>query len=187
MARQLKPDTPLARMILDSGKPAYVVAGEVQINYNRLLDYADGRMPISPVHRVRLTRYFGIDPANSSGCGSTDTSPKFEPACFGASVQRVRAVPGHDCLLVLSVAAMEGQPDAWTLNDAAGLVLAVTATDRFGDVLAEFSASVEELLLRPDAGLLVRLRVPADERDVLMRLGRARVPLTFIVAVQPDG
>jgi hypothetical protein len=57
MARTLRPVTPLAQSILASGKPAYVVAAEVGINYNRLLDYADGRMTPTVTHVSRLSNY----------------------------------------------------------------------------------------------------------------------------------
>src|SRR5437016_3579703 len=62
MARRLRPITPLSRAVLSTGRPAYVHAAEVGINYMRLLDYCNGRVRPSLSHAVRLGRHFDLDP-----------------------------------------------------------------------------------------------------------------------------
>ncbi len=173
MARQLLPVTPLARRILESGKAAYVVAGEVGINYNRLLDYADGRMEMSSAHRVKLARYFGTD---GWGSGEDGSESSFDHTEFDAVVRDARVTPGGDAVLVLLAEAVRGEAlntwrlDAWPLVDAAGQPLAVRATTLGGHV-TEFSATVESLRVRPGVGLEVRLRVPAADRDAVLVVG----------------
>ena len=160
MARQLRPDTRLARLILDAGKPAYVVAGEVGINYNRLLDYADGRIDMSHPHRIKLARYFGIDPPHGLGTSSNeDDVDAFDGARFDALVKGARVVPGGDAIVTLLVEQWGGHVDeAWKLTGATGLVLDVRVCDEFDTRgCCEFSASVDDVRVKPGVGVEVRL------------------------------
>jgi hypothetical protein len=90
MPRTLRPVTPLARLILASGKTLYVTAAEVGINYSRMSDYANGRMEISSLHRAKLTEYFGADPTTgerqASDGGGDDQLTELEPVVFWASL-----------------------------------------------------------------------------------------------------
>jgi hypothetical protein len=108
VARHLRPDTKLARLILESGKPAYVVAGEVGINYNRLLDYADGRIAMAPGHRIKLTRYFGTDPRRGDSIEADERTQTFDTVEFDATVRGVRVGAGGDAVVTLEVGFLTG-------------------------------------------------------------------------------
>jgi hypothetical protein len=168
VARRLRPVTPLARLILESGKPAYVVSGEVGINYNRLLDYADGRMEIPHQHRTKLTGYFGADPLTHQRSDMEDPSD-FESVTFVGQTRRARQVRGGDALVVVRVSKRVEQ--ARELSKAAGVILSVACTNP-NDQKVEFRASVEDLTVKPGTGLEIRLRVAGDERDIALALPR---------------
>jgi hypothetical protein len=180
VARQLQPATRLARLILDSGKPAYVVGGEVGINYNRLLDYADGRMAIPAGHRAKLTRYFGTDPEGVDAAGDAAQS-SFTGTSFSAEFHRAKLAPGGDMLVVLRVPRWleDDVTGAWALNDAAGLVLEVHAVDEGTGRRAQFSATVEDVTVRSGDGLLIRLRVPSEDRNAALDLSSKQYPKRF--------
>lgn len=133
MPRTLQPTTPLARLILGCGKPAYVVAAEVPINHNRLLDYANGRVNITRPHLIRLAEYFEVTPAAILGAElPTSTHPDAHPdagvdedqptvarAAFDEVVVRgslaeVRATPGAKHV----TARLTAGEDGWRLSDA---------------------------------------------------------------------
>jgi hypothetical protein len=184
MARQLRPDTRLARLILESGKPAYVVAGEVGINYNRLLDYADGRIAMAAGHRIKLTRYFGSDPWKDANKGG-GSQGEFDRTTFDAVVRGARVTPGADAIVTLLVERMRGGvSEAWKLVDSAGLVLDVATEGYLNERRIEFSATVEDVRVKPGVGVDVRLRVPDRERDVALMLGWSDTPKQFEIAVR---
>jgi hypothetical protein len=168
VARRLRPVTPLARLILESGKPAYVVSGEVGINYNRLLDYADGRMEIPHQHRTKLTRYFGADLLTHQRTDEEEPSG-FESVTFVGQTRRARQVRGGDVLVIVRVSRRVAQ--ARELSKAAGMILSVACTNP-NDQKVEFRASVEDLTVKPGTGLEIRLRVAGDERDIALDLPR---------------
>jgi hypothetical protein len=180
-------------MILASGKPAYVVAGEVGISYNRLLDYADGRASLAHAHEVRLVRYFG------SPIGERDSSERlagahaFEDGVeFLAVVRGARAVPRADVVVTLLVNQTADEWDvveAWRLAGASGVTFLVCAFEPITRRLQTgFSASVEDVKVRPGAGLEVRLRVPHEERDSVLGVSWSSAPRIFRLAVlQPHG
>jgi hypothetical protein len=180
VARQLQPVTRLARLILDSGKPAYVVGGEVGINYNRLLDYADGRMAIPSAHRAKLTRYFGADPEGVDATVDA-TQSSFTDTVFSAEFHRAKVAPGGDMLVVLRVPRWlhDDVTGAWALNDAAGLVLDVRAVDEGTGRPARFSATVDDVTVRAGDGLFIRLLVPAEDRDAALQLSSNQYPKRF--------
>jgi hypothetical protein len=188
MARQIQPTTPLARLILDSGKPAYVVAGEVGISYNRLLDYADGRASPGHAHEVKLVRYFG-QPLNDSHDSHEDrVDEAFEhPVRFVGVVRGARLVPRADVVVTLLVGQLSDERDvleAWRLAGASGVIFDVRVHEPImGLVEASFTASVEDVRIRPGIGLEVRLRVPAEERDAVLRVGWVDGPKVFHFAV----
>jgi hypothetical protein len=116
MARTLRPVTPLAQSILASGKPAYIVAAEVGINYNRLLDYCDGRMEPTSVHRSKLSTY--VEPASDDAANSTVAheveSEPFDPIEFCACVTRM-STQGTSARVVLEVCDRLAEPLIWDL------------------------------------------------------------------------
>jgi hypothetical protein len=120
MPRTLQPTTPLARLILQCGKPAYVVAAEVPVNHNRFLDYCAGRVDISRQHLIRLAEYFEVTPAAILGGELPDSTapvmapePTFELETWG-SVAELRATPGAKHVTVFVTA----RENAWALRDA---------------------------------------------------------------------
>jgi hypothetical protein len=172
VARQLRPDTKLARLILESGKPAYVVAGEVGINYNRLLDYADGRIAMAPGHRIKLTRYFGTDPRSGDSNEANERTQTFERVEFDATVRGVRVGAGGDAVVTLEVGFLTGDcAAAWRLTDAEGIVVAAVGVDYLHGVKVAFSATVEDVRVKPGLGMDIRVRIPAVERDAGGALG----------------
>jgi hypothetical protein len=188
VSRRLRPDTRLARLILKSGKPAYVVAGEVGINYNRLLDYADARMDITPVHRIKLTRYFGTDPCRYGDNEEPGPERRFGGARFEAVVTGARVTPGGDAVVTLHVGSVGSNVrEAWRLTDAAGIVLDVVGIGWFDDVPIAFSASVDDVRVRPAGGLAIRLRLPSDERDAALNIGRTSTPTRLIMTPAFEG
>jgi hypothetical protein len=67
---------------------------------------------------------------------------------------------------------------AWTLNDAAGLVLEVCAVDGT-DHGARFSATVDDVTVRAGDGLFIRLRLPPEDRDAALQLSSNQYPKRF--------
>jgi hypothetical protein len=184
MARQLQPNTPLARLILDSGKPAYVVAGEVGISYNRLLDYADGRAEPGHAHEVKLVRYFG-QPIDQNSVQRQGRGDRFgEPVQFIAVMRGARMVPRADVVVTLLVDQLSDEADvleAWRLAGASGVIFQVRVVEPItGLVQATFSASVDDVRIRPGIGLELRLRVPSEERDGVLRVGWMDGPRLFV-------
>jgi hypothetical protein len=180
MARQLRPDTRLARLILESGKPAYVVAGEVGINYNRLLDYADGRIAMAPGHRIKLTRYFGADPRRREGVETDQRTQTFDTVEFDATVRGVRVGAGGDAVVTLEVGLLAGDGlRAWRLTGAEGIVLAAEGVDHLRGTKVAFTATVEDVRVKPGLAMDVRVRIPAIERDAAFVLGATSMPKRF--------
>jgi hypothetical protein len=183
MARQLRPVTPLAEEILASGKPAYVVAAEVGINYNRLLDYADGRVDLSPAHEARLERYFGGGPSEPNGITSGD------PIEFSASVLGIAAVPRKGAVMTVVI---DGQParlePLWLVASRHQRVrveclLPWTATT------VKFDASIERAVLKRSSSVRLDLRV--GNASDLATVGLTSGPVMFRVVpyaeVAPTG
>jgi hypothetical protein len=172
-------------LILDSGKPAYVVAGEVGINYNRLLDYADGRIEMTHAHRIKLTRYFNTDPARDGDgeYGSDGKRSAFDGAQFDAFVRGSRVVPGGDAIVTLLVEQWSGcVREAWKLTSASGVVLEVEVFDLLSNHRhPNFSASVEDVRVKPAIAVEIRLRIPGEERDAALTLARLDTPKTCLM------
>jgi hypothetical protein len=157
-----------------------VVAGEVGINYNRLLDYADGRIAMAPGHRIKLTRYFGTDPRRGDGVNGDERTQTFEAVEFDATVHRVRVGAGGDAVLTLAIELLsEDIEQAWQLTRTEGIVLAADGVDYLRGVRASFTATVEDVRVKPGVGIDVRVRIPAVERDAGIVLGLTTTPKRF--------
>jgi hypothetical protein len=173
MARQLRPVTDLAEAILASRKPAYVVAAEVGINYNRLLDYADGRMVVSPAHAARLERYFGGRPSEQNGITG---DRRIE---FSASVLGIATVPRKGAVITLLI---DGQParlePLWLVASRYQRVrveclLPWTATT------VRFDAMIERAVLKRSSSVRLDLRV--GHASDLAAVGLTSGPVMFRV------
>jgi hypothetical protein len=157
-----------------------VVAGEVGINYNRLLDYADGRITMAPGHRIKLSRYFGTDPRRSEGIEVDERTRTFETVEFDATVRGVRVGAGGDAVVTLEVGLLTGDATrAWRLTDAEGIVLAAVGVDHLDGTKVAFTATVEDIRVKPGVGIDVRVRIPAVERDAGAAVGLTTTPKRF--------
>jgi hypothetical protein len=169
VARTLSPVTPLARLILSSGKSSYVVAAEVGINPTRLGDYANGRVQISAAHRTKLADYFGADPVTgepmaSANGGGAVPGPHFL-VTFWASLGQMRAPPGRDPVATL-VVRQDDMDDVWSLTETAGRWLVVwMAMDGDHFVTRKLPEEADGLWWRRCAEASVVDAVAADTRD----------------------
>jgi hypothetical protein len=166
-----------------------VVAGEVGIAYNRLLDYADGRVNLAHAHEVKLVRYFGRPVGDDDAVTSTAVSEFDRQVTFVAVVRAARMVPSADVIVTLLIGQLSDEHDvleAWWLAGASGMIFVVRAHEPVtGLVETSFSASVEDVRIRPGVGLEVRLRVPGEERDRVLRVGWSNAPKLFRLVVPP--
>jgi hypothetical protein len=165
-----------------------VVAGEVGISYNRLLDYADGRTELGHAHEVKLVRYFGAPVGDHGGDQRAVVVGEFDRAVmFLAVVRGARLVPRSDVIVTLLVGQLADTSDvveAWRLSGASGLVFEVCVFEPITGLReASFSASVEDVRIRPGVGLEVRLRVPGEERDGVLRVSWSNAPKVFRLTV----
>jgi hypothetical protein len=185
MARQLQPVTDLARSILESGKPAYVVAAEVGINYNRLLDYADGRMAPTTAHASKLTAYLvadqGIERA-STVIVEPHIETTREPVTFCAVVREI-STRGTGALVVLTIDdELEVLIDVWTLATDSNSPLLV-GWNLHGEVWA-FKGQIERMTWKR-FGIELRIRVIAPHPSWLIGLPVGQ-RLEFAVRVVTD-
>jgi hypothetical protein len=160
MARQLRPITPLAELILAGGRPAYVVAAEVGINYNRLLDYADGRLAPTTAHQLRLDRYFDTH-EHTTGDDVEPIEPE-PPVTFGAVLRQIRSLPGREGVLSLLVVDRAEAARVSSLM-ARDEVLDIEATDPWTDAVSVLRARPEAAVYRPGQGLELRFRIDVGE------------------------
>jgi hypothetical protein len=183
MPRTLRPVTPLARLILDSGKPAYVVAAEVGINHSRLLDYANDRVEMSSNHILKLSDYFGVRISDLRDDSSADiavscapdvsSEAQIEEPCIDfectAMPVEVRAAHNRDVSVKFRVEASESAP--WELVDASTTVNVWTiewSRSDDGEREASWVRRCEALVddVRASGGnLVVGLTVPRSDRD----------------------
>jgi hypothetical protein len=182
MPRTLRPVTPLARLILESGRTLYVTAAEAGINYSRMSDYANGRMAISSLHRAKLAEYFRADPTSGERQTSGDDDDHLsegEPVVFWASLGALRAQPARAPVATLLVPT-EDMPEAWRLLDAGGgsmrVWMAMDGDDRMTRRPPELPEGLwwhrcaEVKVLNLDAsdsadGPLLRLRLRVNQSD----------------------
>jgi hypothetical protein len=160
-----------------------VVAGEVGISYNRLLDYADGRVSLAHAHEVKLVRYFGRPVGDDDAFTSTAVGEFDRVVAFVAVVRAARLVPSADVMVTLLIGQLSDERDvleAWRLSGASGTIFMVRTHEPItGLVETSFSASVEDVRIRPGTGLEVRLRVPGEERDGVLRVSWSNAPKVF--------
>jgi hypothetical protein len=95
--------------------------------------------------------------------------------------------PGSDVIVLLVVPQdrNESMAQAWELNQAAGRVLNVTATDEGTARRVSFSATVEDLTVKGQLGLQLRLRVSNEQRDAVLVLGSSNYSKRFRFHDQP--
>jgi hypothetical protein len=127
-----------------------------------------------------LTRYFGTDPRRSDSIEADERTQAFEPVEFDATVRGVRVGAGGDAVVTLEVALLTGDAArAWRLTDAEGIVLAGDGDDYLQGVKVAFTATVEDVRVKPGLGMDVRVRIPAVERDAAFVLGATSTPKRF--------